>query len=41
MKMYKDIELSTSLGGTKVPFLSTSGVKQGDNLAPILFLVAI
>jgi hypothetical protein len=41
MKMYADIEVSTSVGNAKATFPSTSGVKQGDNLAPVLFLFAI
>ena len=41
VKMYTDIELSTILGEAKATFSSTSGMKQGDNLAPVLFLVTI
>jgi hypothetical protein len=41
MKMYTDIEVSTSVEKAKATFPSTSGVKQGDNVAPVLFLFAI
>mgnify|MGYP000308658762 CR=1 FL=1 len=41
MKMYTDIEVSTSVGKAKATFLSTLGVKQGDNLPPVLFIFAI
>ena len=40
-KMYTNIEISVSVGKEKSSFKSTSGVKQGDNLAPVLFLFAI
>jgi hypothetical protein len=41
MKMYTDIEVSTSVGKAKPTFPSTSGVKLGDNFSPALFLFAI
>ena len=41
MKMYTDIEVSTSVGKAKATFLSTLRVKQGDNLSPVLFIFAI
>lgn len=40
-KMYTNIKISVSVGKEKNSFDSTSGVKQGDNLAPVLFLFAI
>ena len=40
-KMYTDINIEVVLGKVTVEFDSTSGVKQGDNLAPILFLFVI
>ena len=40
-KMYADIEVTTSVGKAKTTFPSTSGVKQGDNLAPLLFLFVV
>jgi hypothetical protein len=40
-KMYTDIEVSTSVRKAKATFPSTSGVKQGDNLALVFFLFAI
>ena len=40
-KLYTDITIDTKVGKTKESFASTSGVKQGDNLAPVLFLFAI
>lgn len=41
VKMNTDIEVTTSVGKARATFPSTSGVKQGDNLAPVLFLFAI
>lgn len=40
-KMYTDIKITTTSGNASTEFPSTSGVKQGDNLAPILFLFII
>ena len=39
--MYTDIIIAISTGKDVAEFLSTSGVKQGDNLAPLLFLFVI
>jgi len=40
-KMYTDIEITLQSGDASRSFPSTSGVKQGDNLAPILFLFVV
>jgi len=40
-KMYTNIIVSVRVGKEKEEFTSRSGVKQGDNLAPILFLFVI
>ena len=40
-KMYTDIKIKLGIDKAEVMFNSTSGVKQGDNLAPALFLFAI
>lgn len=40
-KMYTNIQIHLNIGNAKTSFKSTSGVKQGDNLAPVLFLFAI
>jgi hypothetical protein len=40
-KMYTDVTITTKIGKVTEEFKSTSGVKQGDNLAPILFLFVI
>ena len=40
-KMYTNISVSVRVGKAKEKFTSRSGVKQGDNLAPILFLFVI
>ena len=37
-KMYKDIQVDLHQGAGLAEFISTSGVKQGDYLTPILFL---
>ena len=39
--MYTDITIKLGIEKAEAFFISTSGVKQGDNLAPILFLFAI
>ena len=38
---YTDINITTRVGNATASFPSTSGVKQGNNLAPVLFLFAI
>jgi exonuclease III len=40
-KMYTDVRIKLSIEEAEAFFNSTSGVKQGDNLAPVLFLFAI
>ena len=40
-KLYKDVVISISTDGEVISFDSLSGVKQGDNLAPVLFLFVI
>ena len=40
-KLYTNIEIICNVNGVVIGFKSLSGVKQGDNLAPILFLFAI
>ena len=40
-KMYTDIHVTLQVSKEKEEFMSTSGVKQGDNLAPLLFLFVI
>ena len=40
-KLYKDTRIKFRNGKTTIEFESTVGVKQGDNLAPILFLFMI
>ena len=40
-KLYTNIEIICNVNGVIIGFKSLSGVKQGDNLAPILFLFAI
>jgi hypothetical protein len=40
-KLYKDVTINLRVGEKLEQFLSTSGVKQGDNLAPILFIFVI
>jgi hypothetical protein len=37
-KLYKDVTINLRVGEKLEEFLSTCGVKQGDNLAPILFI---
>jgi hypothetical protein len=37
-KMYTDVTIQLDVEKIKAAFLSTSGVKQGDNLAPVLFI---
>jgi len=37
-KMYSNIKITVSSGTAKTTFLSTSGGKQGDNVAALLFL---
>lgn len=39
--MYTNIQIHLSIETAKTSFKSTSGVKQGDNLAPVLFLFVI
>jgi hypothetical protein len=41
VKLYMNITINMNVGKTNVSFESTSGVKQGDNLAPVLFLFVI
>jgi hypothetical protein len=40
-KLYKDVTINLRVGEKLEQFLSTSEVKQGDNLAPILFIFVI
>ena len=40
-KMYRDINIELSIEKAKTFFISTSRVKQWDNLSPVLFLFAI
>jgi Reverse transcriptase (RNA-dependent DNA polymerase) len=40
-KMYRDVRINCDVNGTLFSFESKSGVKQGDPLAPVLFLFAI
>jgi hypothetical protein len=40
-KLYTDVSIKSKIGSAKIEFTSTSGVKQGNNLAPVLFLFAI
>ena len=40
-KMYTGITININIGEAKEAFNSTSGVKQGDNLAPLLFIFAM
>jgi hypothetical protein len=40
-KMYTDVRIKLSIEEAEAFFNSTSGVKQGDNRAPVLFLFAI
>jgi hypothetical protein len=40
-KIYTNIKIKLGIEKAEVLFYSTSGVKQGDNLAPALFLFAI
>jgi hypothetical protein len=40
-KLYTDVTINFRVGDNLEQFLSTSGVKQGDNLAPILFIFVI
>lgn len=40
-KMYTNIQIHLNIGTAQTSFKSTSGVKQGDNLAPVLFLFVI
>jgi hypothetical protein len=40
-KLYKDVTTNLRVGEKLEQFLSTSGVKQGDNLAPVLFICVI
>ena len=37
-RLYKDVNIEYKVGKKKFGIISTVGVKQGDNLAPILFL---
>ena len=39
--MYTNIQIKLKIDDAEAEFTSTSGVKQGDNLAPILFIFAI
>eukprot|EP00979_Chaetoceros_neogracilis_P009041 scaffold2037_cov247-Chaetoceros_neogracile.AAC.5 len=39
--MYTDVRIKLSIEEAEAFFNSTSGVKQGDNRAPVLFLFAI
>jgi hypothetical protein len=41
LKMYTDVTINFRVGEKLEQFLSTSGVKQGDNLAPVLFIFVI
>jgi len=38
-KLYQDVKIDLRIGKEKATFGSTCGVKQGDNLAPILFIM--
>jgi hypothetical protein len=40
-KMYTDINIKLSIEDAELIFKSISGVKQGDNLAPVLFLFVV
>ena len=40
-KLYTDVTINLRVGESLEQFLSTSGVKQGDNLAPVLFIFVI
>jgi hypothetical protein len=40
-KLYKDVTINLRVGEKHEQFRSTSGVKQGDNLAPVLFIFVI
>jgi hypothetical protein len=40
-KLYTDVTVNLRVGEKLEQFLSTSGVKQGDNLAPVLFIFVI
>ena len=40
-KLYNDIKIQFTIGSSQATFQSTSGVKQGNNLAPILFLIVV
>jgi hypothetical protein len=40
-KLYTDVTINLRVGEKLEQFLSTSGVKQGDNLAPVLFIFVI
>jgi hypothetical protein len=40
-KMYTDSVIELKVNGIKITFNSLSGVRQGDNLTPVLFLFAI
>ena len=40
-KMYTGITININIGEAKEAFNSTSGVKQGDNIAPLLFIFAM
>ena len=40
-KMYTDINIKISIEDAEYIFNSISGVKQGDNLAPVLFLFVV
>jgi hypothetical protein len=40
-KLYTDINIEVRCGKATASFTSRSGVKQGDNLAPVLFLFVI
>jgi predicted transcriptional regulator len=40
-KLYTDVTINLRVGEKLVQSLSTSGVKQGDNLAPVLFIVVM
>ena len=37
-RMYTDVKISIKLGKVEVEFFQTVGVKQGDNMTPVLFL---
>ena len=38
-KLYHEVKIDLRIGKEKATFGSTCGVKQGDNLAPILFIM--